>query len=58
MPEPDEPTQPTNEEILAKISEELGVIPEVGVNIMPCMFFGCVAACFCLMYEVKRTIKK
>ena len=42
----------SDEEILAKISEELGVIPSVGVNIMPCMFLGSIVSCVYLMYIV------
>lgn len=56
-PEEENPNALSEEEILAKIAEELGVIPEVGVNIMPCIFVGFVVSCTYLMYEVKKRMK-
>jgi len=56
-PNEENPNALSEEEILAKIAEELGVIPEVGVNIMPCIFVGFVVSCTYLMYEVKKRMK-
>lgn len=42
-----------NEEKIKELQEELGTIPEVGINIMPFFFFGCVISCLIMMYEVK-----
>ncbi len=57
--EPDEIEEPeTDEDELAKMAEELGTIPEVGLNIMPFMFLGSCIACSCLMFEIKREIAK
>jgi hypothetical protein len=44
-------------ELLKSLSEELGTIPEVGINIMPFMFFGCVVSCSVIMYQVKKSVK-
>ena len=52
----EEPEQ--NPDELAELSENLGTIPEVGVNIMPFIFFGCTVSCIAMMIEVKRRIKK
>lgn len=61
--QPEEPIE--NQEIseddaskIAAIAEELGTIPEVGVNIMPFMFLGSSVACGVMMIEVKRKIAK
>ena len=48
----EEPTN-ENEEELKKLQEELGAIPEVGINIMPYLFMGCVFSCSVMVYEVK-----
>lgn len=56
-PSEENPDSLSEEEMLAKIAEELGVIPEVGINIMPCIFVGCVISCTYLMYEIKRRMK-
>ena len=47
-----------DEEKIKAISEELGTIPEVGVNIIPFMFIGSMASCMVIMFEVKRNIAK
>ena len=65
--QPEEPTNEENPEenneqnnenevpddVLTKLSEELGTIPEVGLNIMPFLFLGCTVSCLTLRYEVK-----
>ena len=52
----EEPEQ--NPDELAELSENLGTIPEVGVNIMPFIFLGSVVSCITMMVEVKRKISK
>lgn len=65
--EPEETEQTPDEELpeevseddkitAEKIAEELGTIPEVGINIMPFMFLGSCVACIVLMIETKRKI--
>jgi uncharacterized protein YgiM (DUF1202 family) len=46
-----------DEETLKQLSEELGAIPEVGVNIMPFMFLGSLVSCIVMMWNVKKSIK-
>jgi uncharacterized protein YgiM (DUF1202 family) len=54
----EENTDENESDALSKISEELGAIPEVGVNIMPCMFLGCIVSCIVMMIYVKKLSKK
>ena len=59
LEEPENSENPTDtEDELAKMAEELGAIPEVGLNIMPFMFLGSSIACIILMIEVKKKISK
>ena len=66
---PEEPTEEQPEENpnevsdenkteIEKISEELGAIPEVGINIMPFMFLGSCIACMTLIIETKRKLNE
>ncbi len=56
-PETPEEVDP-NQEKISKISEELGAIPEVGLNIATFIFFGSSIVCVIMMVEVKRKIAK
>lgn len=40
-------------ELIVQLQDELGTIPEVGVNIMPFLFMGCTISCLVMMYEIK-----
>lgn len=53
-----EETLENDEEKIKAISEELGTIPEVGVNIIPFMFLGSMFTCIIIMIGVKRNIAK
>lgn len=44
-----------NAEEIKKITEELGSIPEVGLNIMPFIFLGSIISCLYMVYEVKKS---
>ena len=43
-----------NEEKIKAIAEECGTIPQVGINIIPFLFFGICVSCIIIMIEVKR----
>lgn len=43
-----------NQTELEALKNELGTIPEVGINIMPFMFFGSIISCLFMIIEIKR----
>lgn len=54
----EEPVVDERDKKLQEMAEEIGTIPEVGLNIMPFMFVGCCVSCAAMMVTVKRNIAK
>lgn len=53
-----ENTNTVDSDKIKEISEKLGTIPQVGLNIIPFMFFGSCVTCLILIVDIKRRINE